>query len=47
MVDLSVSGLSFGSVAIYVGILAAIIVVMGLVIVNITRRLNTRALKLS
>lgn len=47
VVDLSVSGLSFGSVAIYVGILAAIIVVMGLVIVNITRRLNTRALKLS
>lgn len=47
VVDLSVSGLSFGSVAVYVGILAAIIVVMGLVIMNITRRLNTRALKLS
>ncbi len=47
VVDLSVSGLSFGSVAVYVGILAAIIVVMALVIVNITRRLNTRALKLS
>jgi len=47
VVDLSVSGLDFGSVALYVGILGAIIVVMGLVIINITRRLNTRALKLS
>jgi len=47
VVDLSVSGLGFGSVAIYVGILGAIIVVMGLAVMNIVRRLNTRALKLS
>lgn len=47
VVDLSVSGLGFGSVAIYVGILGAIVVVMGLAIMNIAQRLNTRALKLS
>ncbi len=47
VVDLSVSGLGFGSVIIYVGILAGIIVVMGLALANITRRLNTHALKLS
>lgn len=47
VVDLSVSGLGFGSVAIYVAILAAIIVAMGLVIMNIMKRLSTQALKLS
>ena len=47
VVDLSVSGMDFGAVALYVGILGAIVVVMGLAVVNITNRLNTHALKLS
>jgi ABC-2 type transport system permease protein len=45
--DLSLLGLGFGSVAGYVGILVAIIVVMGLAVMNIVRRLSTQALNLN
>jgi ABC-2 type transport system permease protein len=45
--DLSVLGVGFQSVALYVGILVAIIVVMGLVVANIVRRLSTQALRLN
>lgn len=45
--DLSVLGLGFGSVALYVGILAAIVIVMGLAVMNIVKRLSAQALRLS
>lgn len=45
--DLSVLGLSFGSVALYVGILFAIVAVMGLAVTNIVKRLSTQALRLN
>jgi ABC-2 type transport system permease protein len=45
--DLTVLGASFGSVALYVGILAAIIVIMGLVVSNIVKRLSAQALRLN
>jgi ABC-2 type transport system permease protein len=46
VVDLSVSGLDFGAVLLYVGILVAIIIVMGLALANIVNRLSTQALRL-
>ena len=45
--DLTVLGAGFGSVALYVGILAAIIVVMGFVVANVVKRLSTQALRLT
>jgi ABC-2 type transport system permease protein len=45
--DLTVLGLSFGSVAIYVGILIVIVFVMGLAVMNIVKRLRTQALRLN
>jgi ABC-2 type transport system permease protein len=45
--DLTVLGASFGSVALYVGILVAIVVVMGIVVMTIVRRLSTQALRLN
>ena len=45
--DLSVLGLGLGSVALYVGILVAIVAVMGLAVMNIVKRLSTRALRLN
>jgi len=45
--DLSVLGLDFGSVALYVGILIAIVIVMGLAVMNIVRRLSSQALRLN
>jgi len=45
--DLSVLGLGFGSVALYVGILVAIVAVMGLAVMNIVKRLSTQALRLN
>ena len=47
VVDLSVSGLGFSSVAIYVVILIAIVVVMALVVMSIVRRLSAQALRVS
>ncbi len=47
VVDLSVSGLSFGSVAIYVVILFAIVVAMALMVMSIVRRLSAQALRLT
>lgn len=44
--DLSILGLGFGSVALYVGILVVIIIVMGLAVLKIVRRLSTQALRL-
>ncbi len=45
--DLSVLGLGFGSVALYVGILVAIVAVMGLAVMNIVKRLRAQALRLN
>jgi ABC-2 type transport system permease protein len=45
--DLTVLGASFGSVSLYVGILIAIVVVMGLAVMNIVKRLSTQALRLN
>jgi len=45
--DLSVLGLGFGSVALYVAILVAIVAVMGLAVTNVVKRLSTQALRLS
>jgi ABC-2 type transport system permease protein len=47
VVDLSVSGLGFGSVSLYIFVLIAIIVVMAIVVMSIVRRLSTQALRLS
>ncbi|AKG52996.1 ABC transporter permease protein putative [Dehalogenimonas sp. WBC-2] len=47
VVDLSVSGASFGDVAVYIGVLASLVVVGGLVVSMIVRRLTTKALKLN
>jgi ABC-2 type transport system permease protein len=45
--DISVLGLGFGSIALYVGILLAIVAVLGLVVMSIIRRLSTQALRLN
>jgi ABC-2 type transport system permease protein len=45
--DLSVIGLGFGSVALYVGILVAIVVVTGLAVMNVVKRLSAQALRLN
>jgi ABC-2 type transport system permease protein len=45
--DLSVLGVGFGSVAIYVVILIVIVIVMGLAVMNIVKRLSTQALRLN
>jgi ABC-2 type transport system permease protein len=45
--DMSISGASFSSVALYVGILVAIIMVMGVALLNIVKRLSTQALRLN
>jgi ABC-2 type transport system permease protein len=45
--DMSVLGAGFGSVALYVGILVAIIAVVGVVLMNIVKRLSTQALRLN
>jgi ABC-2 type transport system permease protein len=45
--DLTIMGVSFESVAIYVGILVVIVAVMGLVVMNIVKRLSTQALRLN
>jgi ABC-2 type transport system permease protein len=47
VMDISVSGLGFGSVSLYVGILIAIIVIMAMVVMSIVRRLSTQALRLN
>ncbi len=46
VMDITVSGMSFSAVFLYVGILIAIVVVMGLAVVNVVRRLSTQALRL-
>jgi ABC-2 type transport system permease protein len=45
--ELTVMGASFGSVALYVGILIVIVVVLGLAVMNIVKRLSTQALRLN
>jgi ABC-2 type transport system permease protein len=46
VVDLSVSGLGFGSVALFLAILIGIIILMAVVVMSIVRRLSTQALRL-
>jgi ABC-2 type transport system permease protein len=45
--DMSVLGVSFMSVALYVGILAIIIIAVGVVLMSIVKRLSTQALRLN
>jgi ABC-2 type transport system permease protein len=45
--DLTVFGADFASVALYVGILVAIVAVMGIAVMSIVKRLSTQALRLS
>jgi ABC-2 type transport system permease protein len=45
--DLSLLGHGFGSIVIYVVILVAIIIIMGLVVMNIVKRLSSQALRLN
>jgi ABC-2 type transport system permease protein len=47
VMDISVSGLGFGSVSLYVAILIAIVVVMAVAVMSIVRRLSTKALRLN
>jgi ABC-2 type transport system permease protein len=47
VMDLSISGASFGSVALFVLILAVIVAIMGLIVINIVKRLSTQALRLN
>ena len=47
VVDLSINGLGFASVTLYLAILAVIIILMGLVINIIAGRLSSRALRLN
>ncbi|RJQ37016.1 MAG: ABC transporter permease [Dehalococcoidia bacterium] len=45
--DMTVMGLGFGQVALYVWILVAIVAVMGLAVTSVVRRLSTQALRLN
>ena len=45
--DMGILGADFGSVALYVGVLATIIVVTGIVLMSIVKRLSTQALRLN
>jgi ABC-2 type transport system permease protein len=45
--DLTIMGSSFESVALYVGILAVIVIVMGIIVMNIVKRLSMQALRLN
>jgi ABC-2 type transport system permease protein len=47
VIDLSINGLGFGSIILYLAILIAIIILMGIVVSNVVRRLSTRALRLN
>ena len=47
VVDISVSGVGFGSVSLYVAVLIAIVVIMAAVVMGIVRRLSTQALRLN
>lgn len=47
VVDLSISGAAFGDVALYIAVLAGLVVLGGLLVVNIVRRLSTQALRLN
>ncbi len=47
VVDISVSGMGFGSVSLYIAVLIAIVVVMAAVVMSIVKRLSTQALRLN
>jgi ABC-2 type transport system permease protein len=47
VVDISVSGLGFGAVSLYISVLIAIVIVMAIVVMGIVRRLSTQALRLN
>ncbi len=47
VVDISVSGMGFGSVSLYIAVLIAIVVVMAVVVMSIVKRLSTQALRLN
>jgi ABC-2 type transport system permease protein len=47
VVDISVSGMGFSTVSLYIAILVGIVIVMALVVMSIVRRLSTQALKLN
>jgi ABC-2 type transport system permease protein len=45
--DLTVLGADFSSVALYTGILVAIIALLGIIVINVVRRLSTQALRIN
>jgi ABC-2 type transport system permease protein len=45
--DMSVLGAGFGSVLLYIGILAVIIIAVGIMLLNIIKRMSTQALRLN
>jgi ABC-2 type transport system permease protein len=47
IIDLSINGLGFSSIILYLAVLIVIIIVMGLVVNNVVGRLSTRALRLN
>ncbi|KTB49211.1 ABC-2 family transporter protein [Dehalogenimonas alkenigignens] len=47
VVDLAVNGASFGDVAVFIGVLAAIVALGGLAVASVVRRLSTQALRLN
>ncbi len=47
VVDLSVSGASFGDVAVYIGVLAVLVVLGALLVASVVKRLSTQALRLT
>ncbi len=47
IVDISVSGYGFSQVGLYIGILAVIVLLLGLVVASIVRRLSNQALRLN
>jgi ABC-2 type transport system permease protein len=47
VVDLSISGAGFGDVALYIGVLLALVVAGGGLVANVVNRLSTRALRLN
>lgn len=47
VVDLAVNGASFGDVALFIGVLAAIVALGGLAVASVVKRLSTQALRLN
>jgi ABC-2 type transport system permease protein len=47
VVDLSITGAGFGDVALYIGVLFALVLLGGVLVASVVRRLSTQALRLN